>query len=120
MKIDVSKSVILTSSLNERVLHQLESSMDIEMRNFESGIKYLGFVLKENSYFYEDWLWLVKKLQNHIASWSHRWLSRGGRSVLIKFVLNSIPVILDYYFKNPKRNFKQGEKKFLSIPMERK
>jgi hypothetical protein len=55
------KPVMLTSSLDKRVLHQLESSMHIEMRNFEASIKYMGFILKENTYSYEDWAWLVKK-----------------------------------------------------------
>jgi hypothetical protein len=55
-------------------------------------LKYLGFVLKPNDYRKEDWIWLLKKLEKRLLSWSHRWLSRAGRLVLVKSVLEAIPV----------------------------
>jgi hypothetical protein len=55
-------------------------------------LKYLGFNLKPNDYKKEDWLWLLKKLEKRLQIWSHRWLSRAGRLVLVKSILESIPV----------------------------
>ena len=56
------------------------------------GFKYLGFSLKPNAYAFQDWLWLYKKIESRITLWADRFLSKGGRLVLLKVVLQSIPV----------------------------
>lgn len=56
------------------------------------GLKYLGFHLKPNDYQIKDWNWLIAKVECRINIWHHRWLSRAGRLVLIKSVLEAIPV----------------------------
>jgi hypothetical protein len=52
----------------------------------------LGFLLKPNDYRKEDWKWLLKKMDKRLNTWSHRWLSHIGRLVLVKSVLEAIPV----------------------------
>jgi hypothetical protein len=52
----------------------------------------LGFTLKPNDYRKEDWSWILKKLEKMLCSWSHKWISRDGRLVLVKSVLEAIPV----------------------------
>ena len=49
-------------------------------------------MLKPNGYCKQYWYWLVSKIEKIINSWSHKWLSRAGRLVLIKYVLLSIHV----------------------------
>jgi len=39
-----------------------------------------------------DWLWLGKKFEKIISCWSHRWLTLGGRFILLKEVLESTSV----------------------------
>jgi hypothetical protein len=39
-----------------------------------------------------DWQWLVEKYEKRIRHWCSRWLSLGGRLVLIKVVLECQPV----------------------------
>jgi hypothetical protein len=63
-----------------------------EEKTIDEGLKYLGFNLKPNDYRKEDWTWLLKKLEKRLISWSHKWLSRAGRLVLVKLVLEAIPV----------------------------
>jgi hypothetical protein len=58
----------------------------------KKDLKYLGFLLKPNDYRKTDWRWLIEKLEKRLKCWSHRWLSRAGRLVLIKSVLEAIPV----------------------------
>jgi len=36
-----------------------------------------------------DWLWLLKKIKKKIGIWCYKWLSLGGRFVLLKTVLES-------------------------------
>jgi len=56
------------------------------------GIKYLGFRLKPNGYRIADWLWLIAKVEKRLQVWYHRYLSRAGRLILIKAVIEATPV----------------------------
>ena len=58
----------------------------------DEGFKYLGFVLNPNAYSFKDWMWLYKNFEGKIGCWTYKFLSRGGRLVLLKEVLQSILV----------------------------
>jgi hypothetical protein len=60
--------------------------------HLEEGFSYLGFFLKASRYTTKDWTWLVNKFEDRILNWKHRFLSLGGRFILIKAVLESLPV----------------------------
>jgi hypothetical protein len=70
----------------------LKEFLPFETKPVDSGFKYLGCFLKPNCYTKSDWRWLEKKFDARISNWSHRWLSLGGRVILVKSVLESIPV----------------------------
>eukprot|EP00253_Pinus_taeda_P033507 PITA_33507 len=55
-------------------------------------LKYLGFWLKPKNHRIVDWVCLVNKVEKRLNVWSHRYLSRAGRLVLIKSVLEATPV----------------------------
>ena len=55
-------------------------------------MKYLGFFLKPNDYRKRDWVWLLEKLEKRLKTWNHRWLSRDGRLVMFKAIMEAIPV----------------------------
>jgi hypothetical protein len=55
-------------------------------------MKYLGFFLKPNNYRVVDWNWMIQKIEKRIGNWTFRWLSLGGRLILAKSVLQSLPV----------------------------
>jgi hypothetical protein len=40
----------------------------------------------------EDWKWLVAHFEKRINFWCNKWLSLGGRYILVKSVLESLPV----------------------------
>ena len=52
----------------------------------------MGFFIKANRYSKFDWLWLLDKFESRIHHWCNKHLSLGGRYVLIKVVLESLPV----------------------------
>ena len=58
----------------------------------DDGVKYLGFFLNMNGYKKGDWNWLLHKIEKRIKVCSHKWLSRAARLVLIKAVLEAMPV----------------------------
>ena len=62
------------------------------MVDVQDGIKYLAFVLKPNDYQKMDWLWMIGKVEKKLHIWCNKWLSRGGRLILIKVVLEVIAV----------------------------
>ena len=64
----------------------------------EVGLKYLGFHLKPCKYLLKDWDWLVAKAEKRIKNWSYRWLSKGGKIILIKYVLEAIPVFCMHFW----------------------
>ena len=60
--------------------------------HLDNGFKYLGFFSKLNNYRVVDWEWIVKMIESIIFIWFNCLLSRRGRLVLLKSMLESIPV----------------------------
>jgi hypothetical protein len=86
------KSVFLEVGWDVEGLNLLKDLFPFEVKPIDAGFKYLGFYIKPNCYTRADWLWLEKKIEKRIMCWSHRWLSLGGRVILVKVVLESIYV----------------------------
>ena len=61
-------------------------------KDLEEGLNYLGFHLKPNDYQIKDWNLLIAKVECRINTWQQTWISRAGRLVLIKSILEAIPV----------------------------
>jgi hypothetical protein len=91
MIINVQKSTISTSELDEEENEVYQRLFPFTLQDISQGIKYLGFQLKPNSYKKEDWKWLIEKVEKRLNNWSFRWLSRAGRLTLKKSILESIP-----------------------------
>jgi hypothetical protein len=56
------------------------------------GLKYLGFHLKDNMYKKGNWKWLITKVERKINTWCNRRLTKGGRLILFRGVLEAIPL----------------------------
>jgi hypothetical protein len=92
MEINLHKSCLLVNGLGDSLQRRLTHLFPMILESLAKGVKYLGFHLQPNDYKYVDWLWLVKKIEDRISCWCHRWLSREGRLVLVKSILESIHV----------------------------
>ena len=66
------------------------------MKPLHEGFKYLGYFINPLGYEVKDWFWLLKRFEKRIDNWSHKFLSLGGRLVLIRAVLTNLPV---YWFE---------------------
>jgi hypothetical protein len=86
------KSSISHLNISRDQQEWISSQFDFPVVDIEVGLKYLGFILKPNSYSIRDWMWLVEKVEKKLNLWCNRWLSRGGHHTLIKYVLQAIPV----------------------------
>ena len=92
MMITEDKSSFYYSRLDEAELISLQNIFSYTVLKIDSGMKYLGFYLKPCRYLLKDWDWLIAKAEQCIKNWSYRWLSRGGKLILIKSVLEALPV----------------------------
>jgi len=92
MEINAGKSTLSTHLLRPEEVASLTNSFPFITTGLDAGLKYLGFSLKANQYLKRDWVWLIGKVEKRLKVWSHKWLSRAGRLVLVKSVLEAIPV----------------------------
>lgn len=84
------------------VLDQLPELFPFEVLALDMGLKYLGYYLKPNNYLLEGWTWILKKVENIIGNWCNRWLSLGGTLILVKVVLENLPIYWLSIAKIPK------------------
>ena len=92
MIINEDKSSFYYSGMDEYELISIQNIFSFNVDKIEVAMKYLGFHLKPCRYLMKDWDWLISKVERKIKSWSFRWLSKGGKLILVKFVLEAIPV----------------------------
>jgi hypothetical protein len=90
--INAQKTSFLHYGIQPSLLDTYKPFFHFNFLELASGFKYLGYFLKMDRYTSEDWNWLIEKFEKRISHWCNRWLSLGGRLVLIKVVLESQPV----------------------------
>ena len=78
--------------LNEEEEEKLNLIFPFSIKEMEQKFKYLGFHLNPNNYKKANWYCLLKKIKKIIRHWKHKFLSLGGRYILVKLVLESIHV----------------------------
>lgn len=64
--------------------------------------RYLGAPMTDSTLKHSSWRMLLKKLEARLSSWTHKALNMVGRLVLIKAVLQSIPLHLFSILVAPK------------------
>jgi hypothetical protein len=92
LSINWEKSTFHFANLQQQTLDQLKGIFPYTFTHLSSGLKYLGYYLKADSYKLADWNWLIAKVEKKTGHWCTRWLSLGGRFTLIKVVLEGQPV----------------------------
>jgi hypothetical protein len=71
--------------------------------DLKEGLTYLGFQLKIGASTPDDWLWLVNLFEKKIGGWCNKWLTMGGRLILVKSVLEGLAVYWMTLEKIPKK-----------------
>ena len=66
MDINVEKSTLTNHLLRPEEELELFENFPFTISDLDSGLKYLGFSLKANSYRKEDWRWLVGKVEKRL------------------------------------------------------
>jgi hypothetical protein len=94
MIINLDKSTLSMWDILKHEHEYFSQLFPYQVIDMDQGLKYLGFHLKPNLYKKGDWKWLVVKVEKKINHWCNLWLSRGGRLVLVKAILEAILVCL--------------------------
>ena len=53
---------------------------------------YLGVPLALGTQLKEYWQGLLDKFHSRVSHWTHRWLSSAGRVILLKTVVQALPI----------------------------
>jgi hypothetical protein len=92
LSINPLKSTIHYWGLSEAELILLKNSIPFTFIDLKDGFIYLGFRLKPGVSTSADWYWLVALFERRIGFWCNKWLSLGGRLILVKSVLEGLAV----------------------------
>jgi hypothetical protein len=90
--INNQKSIVLHAGVDTGSLQRIVDVLGYSVKDLNCGFKYLGYLMKPGSYKTMDWQWLVDRFETRINHWCNKWLTLGGRLILIKVVLESLPV----------------------------
>ena len=120
MVVNMEKSNLIHNDFSNDMIQRERETVPFHITPVEDGFKYLGFFLKPNNYSYQDWVWLYKKIKSRVTNWGNRFLSRGGRLVLLKFVEHSS--VLRINSLHSQRHFDKNQKEmflfFVDIKQE--
>jgi hypothetical protein len=92
LQLNLDKSSLTTWGFLDQEIQYISHNLNIHIHDVGDGLKYLIFTLKSNGYYKNDWLWLQAKVAKTIHAWCNHWISRVGRLLLVRSILESIPV----------------------------
>jgi hypothetical protein len=107
LSINPAKSTVHFWGLSETKLTCLKFSIPYTFFDLNLGFRYLGYQLKLGASSSCDWSWLVAIFERRIGFWCNKWLSLGGRLILVKSVLESLVVYLMTLERIPKKIISQ-------------
>lgn len=81
-----SKSILIIALPNELSIIQITNIFKIDVVPLDCGFKYFGFIQKPNRYGTKDWCWLMDNFERRLSPWSNKWLTFGGRLLLIQSI----------------------------------
>ena len=88
----------------------MRAAEELQCQLVQLPITYLGVPLGANMKKFSSWQPIIEKIQHRLASWKASCLSRAGKLILIKAVLNNLPVYYLSMFRIPKRVAKEINK----------
>jgi hypothetical protein len=105
LKINFWKSCLLGVNVSEEFLE-----MGCSFLNCKRGVvpfKYLGLPVGANPKRIATWEPLLDQIRRRLNSWENKFISFGGRIVLINSVLNAIPIFHLFFLKLPNKVWKK-------------
>ena len=98
---NLSKSTLIPVGCEDRWVEQMSDFLHCKLQNLP--LTYLGIPLVANPNKVSTWRPVIEKVERKLALWKAKVLSRAGRLVLIKAVLNTLPLYFLSIFKISKK-----------------
>jgi hypothetical protein len=105
LKVNFWKSCIMGANVSEEFLEM--ASIFLNCRRGMIPFKYLGLPVGANPKKLSTWEPMLKVVRGRLGSWGNKYVSLGGRIVLINAVLNVIPIFYLSYLKMPVKVWKE-------------
>jgi hypothetical protein len=99
LKVNFHKSLLIGVNILETWL--VDAAYALNCKIGRVPFMYLGLPIGGNPRRLEFWSPLIDRIRKKLSSWKSRHLSMGGRLVLLRSVLSSIPVYFLSFFKAP-------------------
>lgn len=99
LKVNFQKSLLTGVNVSDTWLK--EASLLLNCRVGTFPFVYLGLPIGGDSRRLDFWKPIVNNIISRLSNWKRKFLSFGGRLILLKFVLSSLPVYFISFFKAP-------------------
>jgi len=99
LKVNFNKSMLTGVNISESWLSEAASVMNC--RRGTIPFVYLGLPIGGDSRKISFWKPVVERIVTRLSSWNYKFLSNGGRLVLLKSVMSSLPVYFLSLLKAP-------------------
>jgi hypothetical protein len=100
LKINFHKSEIFCFGQAKDEEDQYERLFGCQVGSYP--FRYLGIPLHYKKLNNKDWEHIEERIEKRLSSWKGKYLSVGGRLVLINSVLSSLPMFMLSFFEVPK------------------
>jgi hypothetical protein len=99
LRVNFFKSCVMGVNVSNDFL--VMASEFLNCRIGQLPFKYLGLPVGANPRLYATWVPMLEAIKRRLGSWGNKFVSLGGRIVLINAVLNSLPIFFLSYLKMP-------------------
>jgi len=99
LKVNFSKSLLVRVNVHGSWLS--EAALVLNCKVGVIPFMYLGLPIGGNASRLAFWEPLINRINSRLSGWRSRYLSLGGRLVLLKYVISSLPVYALSFFKAP-------------------
>lgn len=99
LKVSFHKSLITGVNVSDSWLY--EAVMVLNYRVGTLPFVYLGLPIGRDSLKMEFWRLLLNNITSRLSNWKSKFRSFGGRLILLKSVMSSLPVYFLSFFKAP-------------------
>ena len=91
-KINFQKSKIFSWNCSIRELSDIARLLGMESTLDWDGFTYLGIPISNSKFKSTNWEPVLDKIKGKIQRWSANWLNPAGKLILLKSVLNNMPI----------------------------
>lgn len=114
LKVNFHKSALRGKKANQRTIYHAAYILNCKVGS--SPFKFLDILVRANPRRSSMWIPLFNSLQKRLLGWRNKFLSFGGRVILINAVLSRLSVYYLSFYKAPKKvlnNIIQIQHRFL-------